>query len=325
MAVDLIKTPGCRLCGQGPLAPRYAFRARNVSLTGDFNLVSCAHCGTWQVNPHPGPKLCQTFFSRLDLWETSIDPEGRALAPIERADQKKPEWRLYAKALIPLLLEGRLIVDIGAGAGRMLKEIPDSFPKLAVEPNLAASQILTAQGLKVVNAWAEDLNFARDPLGAIILNQTLDHLPRPDIFLTRALNWLAPGGLILITGLINPRSLAARVYGPQHRLWSPFHQIYPPLGAIRRILESFGFEVVKVWRPYLATPFGGPFSLFKDGLKLALGLIHRPQKGLSPPFFGSVYGLLARKSLLLKPLPNEATAAANAPEAAPIASYIKPI
>jgi SAM-dependent methyltransferase len=302
MAVELTLSPICRLCGQGPLKPRLTFQDQNEFLSGDFHLVACDHCGAWQVNPYPGQKLAHSFFSRRDMWEDRLDPEREIISPIQRAEARAKEYQIYAQALIPLLPERGLVVDVGAGTGLALALLPKTFPKLAVEPNLVAAELARRQGLEVMREWAENLHFPNHSIRALILNQSLDHLARPDLFLVKAINWLSPGGLILISGLINPHSLAARIYGPNHRLWSPFHQIYPPLSAMTRLLSSYGLDLIKVWRPYFQTPFGSPLNLLKSGARLLGAIFHRSPGAVSPPWPGNTISLLARKNLLLKTL-----------------------
>jgi SAM-dependent methyltransferase len=299
--VELIHTPHCRLCGQGPLLPRLVFRAPS-QLTGEFYLVACQHCGTWQVNPHPGPKLTQSFFSMTELWTEGLDPDQKPVSPVQRSEQRRREYSRYAQAMIPHLPEGGLILDIGAGTGLMLSLLPEGRRKLAVEPNPAAAALARERGLEVTRQWAESLTFPSQPVSCLILNQALDHLPRPDLFLSRALGWLSPGGLVLLSGLINPRSLPARVYGTGHRLWHPFHQIYPPLAAVSGVLEKYGLEILHSWRPYFGTPGLGPGRLLKDSFRLLGAALLRPKGAVSPPWPGSTYSVLAKKKLLFQPL-----------------------
>jgi SAM-dependent methyltransferase len=296
------------------LEPRLVFRAPTYSLSGDFYLVACSKCGTWQINPHPGQKLCQAYFSRPELWAEGLDPDNNPVSPVKRAEERLKEYIIYARAVNHFLPKGGLVMDIGAGTGLMLSLIPDSFSRLAIEPNQEAAEVARSRGLEVVREWAENLNFSHKPLSGLIFNQALDHLPRPDIILNRTLNRLTPGGLILITGLINPLSLPARLYGQGHRLWNPFHQIYPPLSAVQSVLAAYGLETVGVWRPYFNTPYGNTVKLIADFFKLMGALFIRPKGAVSPPWPGSTYSLLARKKVLFKPL------SARSPQAAPIGS-----
>jgi hypothetical protein len=179
-----------------------------------------------------------------------------------------------------------------------LLDVPN--PKLAVEPNPMAARLAAGRGLEVIGEWAEDLGPPKSPLAAVILNQAIDHLPRPALFLLKAASWLAPGGLLLLGNLINPRSLAAMIYGPDHRLFHPFHQVYPTPAAVRHVLEPLGFELVSAWRPYLSTPYGSWPMLAKSTATLALKLLKLRSGGPSPAYPGNTVTCLARKNLLFR-------------------------
>jgi hypothetical protein len=191
----------------------------------------------------------------------------------------------------------------------MLSLIDAPHRKIAVEPNPLAAQKASERGLDVIREWAEDLPSPEKPLAALILNQTLDHLPRPDIFLFKALTWLAPGGLLLLGNLINPRSLAAIAYGPDHRLYHPFHQVYPTPAAVESVLGPLGFELVSAWRPYFGTPYGSWPDFFRSSASLALKMLKLGRSGPSPPYPGSTVTYLARKTVLYDRLkvPKEAS------------------
>ncbi|MDR2338845.1 MAG: class I SAM-dependent methyltransferase [Deltaproteobacteria bacterium] len=303
MEVQLTHSPNCRFCGKGPLAFQFTFEAdealtRNLQGT-TFSLAACESCGTFQVDPHPTEALARDFFSSLDPTGTGLDPEGRKVDKGKREEARLREYQGYVSAMGPFLPEGGAILDIGAGTGRMLSLFPDKYERIAVEPNPLAARKARDRGLDVIEDWAENLKQPKLPLSLIIFNQSLDHLVRPDLILGRTLNWLGPGGLVLITGLINPSSLAARITGPNFRLWHPYHQIYPPREAVIQKLASFGFETLGVHRPYFGTPFGSLPSLFKGAMTLAKAWALRGKRGVpSPPWPGNVQGFLARKALL---------------------------
>jgi SAM-dependent methyltransferase len=207
------------------------------------------------------------------------------------------------------LPESGAVLDVGAGTGLMLSLLDVPNRKIAVEPNPLAAQLAADRGLDVIREWAEDLAPPDKPLAALILNQTLDHLPRPDIFLFKALTWLAPGGLLLLGDLINPRSLAARLFGPDYRLLHPYHQVYPTPGAVRRVLLPLGFEILRLWRPYLGTPYGSWPLLLRATGSLALKALRLHPGGPSPAYPGNVMTFLARKAVVYRHLevPREAS------------------
>jgi hypothetical protein len=73
------------------------------------------------------------------------------------------------------------------------------------------------------------------------------------------------------------------------------------------VLSAWGFEILKWWRPYFGTPYGGAWPLLKHlpevlaaaVLAAALG---RPGRKPSPAWPGNVYSLLARKNIQTLPL-----------------------
>jgi SAM-dependent methyltransferase len=306
---ELIHTPVCRWCGKGPLDFRFTFDAcldrRRDPEPATFVMEWCRACGTFQVNPHPGPELARRFFARPDLYILTWDPEGREVDPASRAEQRLEEYRGYAQVCLRLMPEHGTVLDLGAGTGLMLSLFPERYRRIAVEPNPGAAAKARARGgVEVAEAWAEDIEKPPGDLALAVFNQSLDHLVRPDVTLGRILNWIPPGGLVLLTGLINPRSVAARITGPMFRLWHPFHQIYPPRDAVIGRLASFGFETVAVWRPYFRTAYGSVPALLRGAYTLTKAFLLRSRRGVpSPPWPGNTVSYLARKSLLLRTLP----------------------
>lgn len=264
----------------------------------------CQACGTYQVNPHPGPAMAREFFSSPELYVRTFDPEGRGVDPVSRAEQRLEEYRGYASAAMRLMPENGTVIDLGAGTGLMLSLFPDSYRRIAVEPNPEAASKAIARGLEVTVSWAEDLEKPPGEIALAIFNQSLDHFVRPDVMLGRVLNWIPPGGMVLLSGLVNPKSVASRITGPMFRLWHPFHQVYPPRDAVMSRLAAYGFETVAVWRPYFRTPYGSLPALLAGAFTLTKAFLLRNRRGTpSPPWPGNTLSYLARKTLLFKPLP----------------------
>lgn len=297
----------CRLCGENNLKHTLALDGNN-DLGQAYELSECQDCGTWQVNTPVSAEVVRKYFMAPERWQLARDPDGQTVDPLLRLESRRKEYEKYATTLSPLLNPGDKVVDIGAGGGLMLSLVPDNFKKLAVEPHPKAAEAARQRGLEVSPSWAEELNFPASHLTAIIMNQSLDHLLDPCYLLTQVTGWLRPGGFLLLSGLINPQCLMARLYGPKFRLWHPLHQIYPTPTAMVKVLSARGLEVLHWWQPYFSTPYGSASKLCRAVPEVLAQIlaqaINRKRRKTSPPWFGNTYSLLAQKKVLTLDLKN---------------------
>jgi SAM-dependent methyltransferase len=146
-------------------------------------------------------------------------------------------------------LRGKSLLEIGCAYGFFL-ELAREHGVEACGVDTAAEAVRYAQETLGVRAECGDyLALRTGPVDLIAMWDTVEHLPRPDLFIGKAAADLRPGGLIAITtGDIG--SLNARMRG---RCWRmihpPTHLHYFSVVTLSRLLVRHGFDIVHVTHP----------------------------------------------------------------------------
>jgi hypothetical protein len=132
------------------------------------------------------------------------------------------------------------VLDVGAGDGALLDALAEKgrsslgLERDSTRPDMRAGDLTSVDG-----EWA-----------AIVFWHSLEHLPNPGEELERAVNMLAPGG-ILVIAVPNASSVQARVFGDQWlALDLPRHLVHLPAEGLLARLRSLGLRVERVsfWR-----------------------------------------------------------------------------
>jgi hypothetical protein len=104
---------------------------------------------------------------------------------------------------------------------------------------------------------------------------------------------LRPGGVLLITRLVNLDSPLSRLFGDDFRLLAPNHLYYFIPSTACRMLHATGFETLAITYPFAITEAFTP-SWF---IHAPVTLLHRIVGGRpkSPPGPGNIMNVVARK------------------------------
>jgi SAM-dependent methyltransferase len=224
--------------------------------------------------------------------------DAATLARHRAAWQARPElrcvYREWFERLLAAAAARRPVVEIGSGPG-FFKECSPSLVATDVVPGLAVD----------VRCDADVLPFRSAGVGAIVMVDTLHHLPRPLDFLAEAARVLKPGGRL---AMVEPWITA-----PSWVLYRYFHHEECRLGV--DVARPFGSDAKAALEGNAAIPYLALARLHEAGLPLHLVR--------AEPFVGLPY-LATFGFKVEKPLPGFVQSLAGAAEAAlrPLARWL---
>jgi SAM-dependent methyltransferase len=216
--------------------------------------------------------------------------DAATLAQHRAAWQARPElravYREWFDRLLAAVAARRPIVEVGSGPG-FFKECAPSLVATDVVPGLSVD----------LRCDADVLPFRSDSVGAIVMVDTLHHLPRPLDFLSEAARALKPGGRL---AMVEPWITA-----PSWVLYRFFHHEECRLGV--DVARPFGSDDKAALDGNAAIPYLALARLRDSGVQLRLVR--------AEPFVGLPY-LATFGFKIERPLPGFVQSLAGAAEAA---------
>lgn len=157
------------------------------------------------------------------------------------------QFRLRLKKLLPYIsaAQRRHLFEIGCAYGFFLNVAREHFESVAgIDISEDAARYANSiVGVPAVIGDYLDYEHQQSP-NAICLWDTIEHLERPDLYISKAAENLKQGGVIAITtGDIG--SMIARLRGPKWRqIHPPTHLHYFSDATLTRLLDKHGFDIV---------------------------------------------------------------------------------
>jgi 2-polyprenyl-3-methyl-5-hydroxy-6-metoxy-1,4-benzoquinol methylase len=182
----------------------------------EFHFSQCGSCGIILLDPRPvDDAIAQLYPANYEPYLFhKLNPVTR-LARLIVQREKVRSLRRYCGP-------GSLVVDVGCGNGALLRSMARSTSHVRLlgwdypGPHLDE---LRRTGIAVIAAPIDDLSAPAD-VDLFILNQVIEHLPRPDRILQLLASRLRPGGHIFIE-TPDTRGLDAKLFGK--RYWGGYH------------------------------------------------------------------------------------------------------
>ncbi len=196
--------------------------------------------------------------------------------------------RFYAALARRYGQRGARLLEIGSGLGHLVGQLEGYFETFAADVNPWAlrQSLQVARCTLHVASSAEELPFADESFGVVIIKHVVEHLPHPERAIAEIGRVTAPGGILL---LATP-NLASLLKPWKGERWigyqDPTHISLKPPEEWLALIQGAGFRLLR---------------LFSDGFWDApyIPLIPRQIQKL---FFGSLGGLQAVLTLPFLPL-----------------------
>jgi SAM-dependent methyltransferase len=218
-----------------------------MSQSRTAGLLECRRCRFITANMVLSKEEHEALYGRNYFEGTTVYQDYAREADALRLNFDR---RLATMAKIIPEFADKSLFEIGCAYGYFLERASEwvrSASGIDVSPEVVRIATERAQALS-----GDYLTTEVPPVDVIALWDTIEHLPRPDLFVEKAAHDLNPGGHLAITsGDIG--SLNARFRGKKWRMiHPPTHLHYFSVVTLSRLLEHFGFDVVHVSHPGFA-------------------------------------------------------------------------
>lgn len=224
-----------------------------------------------------------------NYYNDPIDPDGNSRKLINEEKYKLSQLKIINKFLNKKISKKKNILDFGCGYGWLLKSLNNNkWNKYGIEINPDALQIAIKNKIKCYKSLLDlKKKNKKKKFDVISLIHVIEHIRNPIQLLKKITQMIKKNGyLILETPDFD--SAMARKYNTKFRLLhDSTHISLFSTESLSRLINDLNMQIIKVEYPY----FEGPYFNKKNILKL----FDNNKNNYSPPFYGSVVTIFAKK------------------------------
>ena len=326
VALPTIDAP-CAICGDGGADPVWATEDRAFAVPGHYTVVRCRRCGFLYQRPRVRDEHLAACYP--DHYPRHQEPSPRMPIKGSPGRQRAARWALAeglgyealrdANVSLATKIRGRRLLrrirwscppwtgagrylDVGCGSGGALgvaRALGWRVAGIEMDDAAAAKARRFTDELHVGDVLTAP--FAPGRFDVVTAFHVLEHVPDPVAAARRMLDWLAPGGLLIVE-VPNAGGLGARLFGGAWAgLELPRHLSHFTPATLEAVIEKAGGAVVWTWhqakpRTYLwslsawlsdrgwsalarATELRPVYGALKLGLEVVVPLVRRARRG----------------------------------------------
>jgi SAM-dependent methyltransferase len=219
---------GCRLCG--------STHTRRLFTKGQTPYWECAGCGFRFATPPTNPN----FVTAIRDYEAAY---LQYLGPDESDEANLSSLCDWMQRITPL--EGRRLLDIGAGSGKLVRFLRARRVEAhGIEPSRALFDRFLATEEAFTCAMLDRYrSAAAAPFDIVTAFDVIEHVPDPVAFLGDVAALVEPGGMFFAS-TPDAGSLPARAFGRRWHFYYPYHLSYFAPRSLARAAEPQGLRIV---------------------------------------------------------------------------------
>lgn len=240
---------------------------KNVSswdIFGSFNYLKCNNCGLIYLSSLPKKSILKKYYKNLNYWGVTKSSNKTRSENIRKTDKDYS----YIYNCINLHKSNK-VLDIGMGTGLFLYGLKKrGMHVLGVEVNEKirryAKKVFDIDSISVEKLNTKDFKNQYD---LISLNNVIEHLPNPFLFLKKIKTLLNSNGKIIIV-TPNSNSIGFRIFKQKWYHLDPGRHIYIFNDQnIKSILKRSGFKVKVIKHGYFLHNYSGIFESIRHNFK----------------------------------------------------------
>ena len=199
-----VPVTNCDMCGDS--AELHRTLGQRLNKSQGFNPKSksgisvsvkrCKNCGLIYSDPQPRPYSINDHYG--------IPPESYWSSDYFQWDESYFQKYIDKAKKIINFQSGMKALDIGSGTGKILLSLSNAgFDTYGVEPSEPfrerALEFTKIPSEKLQLSSVEEVDFPENEFDFIVINAVAEHVFSPSVIILKALKWIKPGGVILVS------------------------------------------------------------------------------------------------------------------------------
>lgn len=250
----------CILCGSSEKKLLHIGHSRQGE---PFYINRCLGCSLEYVSPRPDAASIGAYYT-ADYFTRRDDRGYNDYFSDETAAQINRVLAMNLDDLGFFRFEAEIgkgsVLDIGCAAGYSVKFMADrGWKSTGIDIAPDPVRFGREKGLDLILGSYLETSFDKK-FDAVTMWASIEHLHRPDHFIEKVSRDIRPGGMLYLSTCRAGGFGFTRLAGDAWRFYNPpEHLYYFTLGAMKRLLEGYGFTVTA--RATYGSGFGAPGSL----------------------------------------------------------------